>query len=232
MRHVAVDGDRVVEALVALDELLDRDLGAVVDTAASDRPVELGGRVDARGARRAGAGGRLDDEREADLGDERADVVAGAPPVERGARHPGGAQRLLHRRLVAAQIGGAHARARDAARLSHVRRGHDVRLDRRLQPIDPHHPLDDLHGVVQLALVGDRADLLVVRQPALDVVVEPVLGSLADADHRRPRLGEGAGELLLVVGEARLEEDHVHVGNDVMARLLRCGAMSSRWAAR
>ncbi len=36
-------GDRVVEPLVPVDELLDGDLGTVVDTAAGDRLVELVG---------------------------------------------------------------------------------------------------------------------------------------------------------------------------------------------
>ena len=67
--------DRVVEPLVAVDELLDGDLRAVVDAAAGDRRVELVGRVDPLGARGAGACRRLDDDREADLGGELADVA-------------------------------------------------------------------------------------------------------------------------------------------------------------
>ena len=58
--HLPVDADRVVEALVALDELLDGDLGAVVDAAAGDRLLQLVGRVDPLGAGRAGAGRRLE----------------------------------------------------------------------------------------------------------------------------------------------------------------------------
>ena len=58
-------------------------------------------------------------------------------PVERGAADAGGAQHLLHRRLVAAEEGRAHRGAGDAAGLAHVRRGHHVGLDRGLEPVDP-----------------------------------------------------------------------------------------------
>ena len=73
--------------------------------------------------------------------------------------------------------------------------------------------LDAPHGVDQAAFVDDRRHLLVVGQPVADLVVEPVLRSLADADHRGADLMQRAHELALVVGEARFEEDHVHVGD-------------------
>ena len=195
---------------MALDELLDGDLGAVVDAAAGDRRLEVVGGGDPLGARGAGTGGRLEHDREADLGDEAPDVVAGAGAGRRRAADAGGAQHLLHRRLVAAQVGRAHRRAGDAARLAHVGGGHHVGLDGGLQAVDLDVALQPAHDLVEPALVDDRRHLLVVREPAGDVAVEPVLGPLADPDHRRPDLGQRPHELLLVVREARLEEHDVH----------------------
>ena len=60
------------------------------------------------------------------------------------------------------------------------------------------------------SLVDHRRDLLVVGEPLLHVVVQPVLRALADADDRRPDRVQAADELLLVVGEARLDEHDVH----------------------
>ena len=148
--------DRVVEALVALDELLDGDLGAVVDAAAGDRLVQLVGAVDPLGARRPGAGGRLEDEREADLGGEVAGRRRRTGAGRRGAADAGGAQHVLHRRLVAAEEGGAHRRPRDAARLAHAGGGHHVGLDRRLQRSTLEVLLHPAHDLVQAALVDDR----------------------------------------------------------------------------
>jgi hypothetical protein len=63
-----------------------------------------------------------------------------------------------------------------------------------------------------LLLVADVGDLLVVGQPALEVVVERGLAALADRADRRADLGQRADELLLVGGEPRLDEDDVHGG--------------------
>ena len=66
------------------------------------------------------------------------------------------------------------------------------------------------HRPLQRALVGDRRDLLVAAEPALQLVVEPVVGPVADPEHMRADRGERAHELALVGGEAGLEEDDVH----------------------
>ena len=212
--HGAVDADRVVEALVALDELLDGDLGTVVDAAAGDGLGQLVGCVDPFGTGRSGPGRRLEHQREPDLRREPPDVVAGAGRRRRRAADAGLAQHVLHRRLVAAEEGRALRRAGDAARLAHPRRGHHVGLDRGLQPVDLDVLLQPAHDVVQAALVDDGGHLLVVAEPPGDVAVEPVLRSLADADDGGPDVVEGAGELLLVVREARLDQHHVHDGLD------------------
>ncbi len=87
---------------------------------------------------------------------------------------------------------------------------HHVGFDRRFQPVHPQPALYPPHDVDQTLLVDDGRHLLVVGEPALDVVTEPVLGSLADADDGGADVVQGPHELLLVVREARLEEDHVH----------------------
>ena len=56
----------------------------------------------------------------------------------------------------------------------------------------------------------DVADLLVVREPVPELVVERLLGALADAGDARADRVERAHELALVRGKARLDEDDVH----------------------
>ena len=145
VHDLAVDGERVVEALVALDELLDGDGRARVDMRRRERLLELGRVVDAYGARGAGGVARLHDQRIADPLDELAHFVAARGAGRLRAGDAGRAQHLLHRRLVAAQERGLDRRAGDAARLAHARRGHDVRLDGRLETIDLGLALDAAH---------------------------------------------------------------------------------------
>src|SRR5580704_17727847 len=127
--------------------------------------------------------------------------------------HPRRAQRLLHRRLVPAQPGGVHGRARDRARFPHLRRGHGVRLDGGLEPVHPQLVLDPAHRAGHRLDVGNRGHLLVVVQPALELIVEAVDGVLADPDHGRAGLGQSPRELPLVGREERFHEDDVHVWN-------------------
>ena len=105
-----------------------------------------------------------------------------------------------------------HRGPRDPACLAGAGGSHHVRFDRCFQAVHPHPALYPPHDVDQTALVDDRWDLFVVGEPALDIVAEPVLGSLADADDRGTDIVEGARELLLVVGEAGLDQHHVHDG--------------------
>ena len=88
--------------------------------------------------------------------------------------------------------------------------GHDVGLDRRLEAIDPDRTLDLTHGLEQGTLVHDGVHLVVVGHGGLEIVVEPVGRTLADADHRRADLCQGEHERPLVGGEGRFEEDDVH----------------------
>ena len=90
---VAVDGDGVVEALVALDELLDGDRSRAVAPNDAERVRELGVVVDPGRALRAGAGPRLEDQRVADASGELARLVGGVDGGGGGgrARRPGAA---------------------------------------------------------------------------------------------------------------------------------------------
>jgi len=58
--------------------------------------------------------------------------------------------------------------------------------------------------------VGDRTDLVTVLQSTAQIVVEPVLGALADPDHGRANLGECPYEPVLVGRKRLLDEDDVH----------------------
>ena len=174
------------------------------------RAVELGVGVDAARPRRPGGGAGLEDDRVADRCDEVAHLRRAGRARRLRCLDPDGPQRLLHRRLVPAQIRGAHRCPRDAARLAGVRGGHRVRLDRRLERVDPHLALRESHRLDERADVGDVRDLLVVEHPAAQVRVEPVGRTLADPDHIRAGLRETADELALVRRECRFDKDDVH----------------------
>ena len=162
VRRPAVDRQGVVEALVALDELLDRHRGRSFGPEHLQGGVQLGVVVDPAGAGRAGRRTWLDDQRVADGGRERVGLVGRVHRRRRRGRDAGRAQRLLHGRLVPAQPGRTPRGARNPTCLPHLGRGQDVRLDRRLQPVDPDLVLDPADRVVQGPDVGDRADLVVV----------------------------------------------------------------------
>ena len=85
-----------------------------------------------------------------------------------------------------------------------------MRLDGRLERVDPDLALREAHRLDERVDVGDVADLLVVEHPVAKLLVEEVDGSLADADDVRARGREPAHELALVRREGRLDEDDVH----------------------
>ena len=195
---------------MALDELLDRDIRRSTRAKLGERAVELGIQVHPARARRAGGGARLEDERVPHRRGERADL--GRAACRRGlrGRDAGVAQRLLHRRLVPAQVGGPHRRPGDAARLARLRGGHGVCLDRQLEGVDPHLALCEPDRIDERADIGDVADLLVVEHPVLQVRVEIVEGALPDPDDGRARCGKPAHELALIQWKRRLDEDDIH----------------------
>ena len=92
------------------------------------------------------------------------------------------------------------------------RREH-MRLDHRLQPIDPHLLLRFAYCPFQRTLVGDRRDLSVGRQPGAKLVIKPFIGPVADTMHAGADRMQRTHELALIRGETRLEKDHVHVAS-------------------
>ena len=216
-RHLPADGDGVVEALVALDELLHRDRIGSLAAEDSQRVVEAGGIVGPHRVQGAGAAARFEDQREPDLLGERAGLGGAADRRRGGGRHPGLAQHLLHRRLVPAQPGRVHRRAGDGACLPDLSRRQNVGLDRGLEPVDPQLVLHPPDRVGHRLHVGDRTHLLVVVHPALELIIHRVEGVLADTDHCRAGLGQRAREVALVGGEERLDEHDVHAWNATRA---------------
>ena len=91
-----------------------------------------------------------------------------------------------------------------------MRRGHGVRLDGGLQAVDPEPLLHPANRMRQLVDIRHVADALVVEHPPLEIAVELVEGSLADADHGRAGRGQAAHEFALVGRECRLDEYDVH----------------------
>ena len=112
---VAVDADRVVEALVTFDELLDSDVAArpTAPSSASARSSSASESTRHR-SRCPGGGAGLEDDRVADPGRRsRGPRPRWLAPVDCAVCDPDVAQRLLHRRLVAAEICRAHRRSRE-----------------------------------------------------------------------------------------------------------------------
>ena len=105
---------------------------------------------------------------------------------------------------------GAYRRAGDPTRLTDAGGGHHVRFDGGFEAIDPDPLLDPPNLLLDALVVDHRVDLLVVAEPALEVVVQRCPRPLADAEDGRAGLGESTRELLLVVRKAGLQEDHVH----------------------
>src|SRR6185312_12645648 len=206
--RLAVHRQRVIEALVALDELLDRDRVGVAERA--QRGAELVPGVDLGGVQRAGTGTRLEDQRVADRVGERVDLVHVRGGRGGRGRHAHLPQRLLHRRLVPAQPGRPDAGAGDRAGLPYLRHRQRVRLDRCLQPVHPHPGLHPADEVGQVADVGHVVDLVILGQASAQLVVQPLTRPLADADDVRAGPGQRAGEVPLGGRERRLHEHHVH----------------------
>ena len=217
----AIDGDRVVEALVALDELFGGGGKPAVDPGFDDRMLQLGVVVDAIGARGARRVSGFEDDRVAHAFDESFDICNRGNPVRDRAGQTGLAQGFLHRRFVAAEKRAPHARARDPALLTHVRGGQDVGLDRRLEPVDPTHLLAASHGPKQRFFVDYRADLLVVVHVSLEFGIERLDGRFPDAGDARARGGQTANEFALVTGKGRFDKNNVHHETSTAARRLR-----------
>ena len=87
-----------------------------------------------------------------------------------------------------------------------------MRLDRRLEPIDPYLVLNPPDGVGHRSQIDDRRHLVVVRHPALELLVERVSGVLTNSDDRCADLGQPADKVALGRWKERLDKDDVHGG--------------------
>ena len=91
-------------------------------------------------------------------------------------------------------------------------------LDRRFEPIDGKLRLKPANLLRNGALVHDRRHLLVVGQPAPELVIERFFRALADAGNRRADFVEGSGKLPLVVGKTRFDENDMHGADPLQNR--------------
>ncbi len=161
-QHPPVRADGVVGELLPVDELLHDDLGQVPEHWQDG--VEIGRRVGPVGVGRAGAGDRLDDEREADAlrgGPRAGHGVRGLVPRRAQAR---GAQDLLHQLLVTERERLRDRQPGQAELLAQPRGEQHVRLPQALDPVDAHLPGQVAHGGNHRVPRGQGADVLVVRQ--------------------------------------------------------------------
>jgi len=85
-----------------------------------------------------------------------------------------------------------------------------VRLDRRLERVDPDLVLEVADRLDHLVDVRHRADAVVAAERAQHLVAEVRLVGLTDAVDVRAHRGEGVHEATLVRRERRLHEDDVH----------------------
>ena len=215
MDHSPADSDGVDKTLVALDELFHRHRVSLGQAAGLNRCLQFALIFDLERAGGAGAVRGLDDEREAAVGGERARLIRIASAGRLSAGDARFSQRLLHRRLVAAQKSGFRRGARNPAGLAHLRRRHDMGFHRGLDAVHPGNVLDATDRLQQGGLVDHRGHPFVVRQPALDVAVQMLGRPLADAQDVSADRAESAHEFFLVVGKRGLDKNDVHFAADL-----------------
>ncbi len=195
---------------MAEHEFLDGHRIAVEQPGARGGLQQLRLTADPEGGGRPGSVAGFHDDRVADLFDEGLRLLVGRHCSRGSSGDAGLPQGLLHRRLVPTQPGRPHRRPRNPAAFPDAGRGHDVRLDRRLEPIHPALGLRHPHRVLQRGLIGDRTDAVVPvdRLPQLVVVVVVVV--FADDHHASADPFECQHEPALIVRETGLDEHDVH----------------------
>ena len=81
----------------------------------------------------------------------------------------------------------------------------------RLDPVDLAVPEREVrHGAVDLVVILQRIHLVVFRQGTLEVVLQAVVGRIADAQHVDAVSTQPVAEVPIGVREVRRDEDEVH----------------------
>jgi hypothetical protein len=205
--RLAPDGHGLAGVLARLHELL--DLERLDRCRLERRHIVLA--VDAASGAGTEAGLRLDDHREADLVDERAQLGRG--PRQRAARHrhAARAQHLLHAVLVAEVARDGAGQAVDAERVAHLRHRQLQLLEHAGQAIDrADRARDRAHRDGELAAVEAVGDAIVAGDARAQGGGNRLLRVGADhAERDAVELGERPHVAVRVLEEARGDEDHV-----------------------
>ena len=231
-QDLAVGADGVEGELLALDELLDADLGHVARL--RDHRLQFGVVVHPMrvGGTRAGDG--LDDGGIADALDRGLDLGPGVGA--RMVRHPNarGVEHLLHRLLVAEWQRLGHRHAGQPKHLADARRQHHERLPLAFDLVDAHAPGEIAHLGEDRVLVAEAAALHVHGEVAACDVGQRRLVLVAHADHAGAGLGQPARELGHFRRIARGKEQDVHEGRQdrTAARVRQTGRGARRTRGR
>ena len=208
VHDLAVDADRVVGVLLAVDELLDVHL--IDMTHFGDRGLQLRRVIRSVGVHRAGAGDRLDDDRVADLFRRRAH--AGGVLRRRVLRSPDPGCRdfLLHQVLVAEWLALVDGHTAGAQLLAQARGQEHARLPETDHPIDLlafgplRRRLDDSVLVLKAGHSHVSREMLLRQRRHVS------FGLVADADHRSALEREPANEKRHLIGIARGDHHDIH----------------------
>jgi hypothetical protein len=208
VRGAALDADRVVRVLLALDELLAARLAHVLH--ARECVPQLVGVVAAVGVGAPCAGDRLEDEREPDAlrGGERFRARPHALRVRNAESRAG--EPLLHDLLVAESDRGVVRETRNAEPVAKLRSEKDERLPVGLEPVDRLALHPGANALLDRALVHDARHLEVVGERLAHLGREPVHRRVPDAVDANADLGETARVFVHLRGVVRREEDDVH----------------------
>ena len=207
-RGHAVDAHSVEGELVALDELLEADLGHVLGE--RQHLGEIGGAVDLVGVGAAGAGDGLQHQRVAELLGDGVGLGGGADPGR--ARHPqaGGGDALLHELLVAEPEDGVVAHAGQPEPLAQARGGQHQHLPVGEHAVDAAAADPGVDPLAQIVLVEEPRHLQVVGEVGLERRGQRRQRRVADAVHAGADLGQATRVLLHLGRVAGGEKDDFH----------------------
>jgi len=204
----ALDAYGVVGELLALDVLLDADLGDAAHH--SEHALELGAIADAVGVRATGPRDGLHDQRVVDLLGRGAHVVGREGACGAWRANAGGAGALLHDFLVAKAAHRVDAHAGDPPALAELRGEDDERLPVRPHAIDALASERGRRTFDDVVFVHDARHRDVVGKVPLHRLRKPLARRVPHANHLRADLGKAAAVLDHLGGIARGEEENAH----------------------